>query len=74
MTGTHLNRTICDFVSYLINESGEFRHTAENSSMGIRRWSHGEETGCVSRPTLRHLSRSQDLNSAPGPYSQDSAR
>jgi hypothetical protein len=37
MAGTLLSWTIC-CVSYLINEAGEFSLTAENSSMGNRRW------------------------------------
>jgi hypothetical protein len=39
---TGMNRASWDIVSYLFNAAGEYRHTAENSSMGNRHWS--EET------------------------------
>ena len=37
MTSAPLSGAIWNFVSYL-DAAGIFRHTAENSSMGTRRW------------------------------------
>ena len=56
---TVLNRSSCDCVSYLINAGSKFRHTAENSSMGNRRW-------CEGRNWLRNARHFVNVvNSAP---------
>lgn len=63
MTSTPLSGAIWNCVSYL-GAAGKFRHTAENSSIGTRRW-RGNETICLAIAILYNIGCANSL-SLPG--------